>query len=519
VNQPDWQSLLASGIAEIGRQRGEEARLHLAEAYRMAPAERDVRYWLANALRLCAQPVAAEHMFRQLATEFPADAEVAFALAFLLRAEGRPADAAGVLVQLANVPGRDPATLLKVAGFLRDSDQYNDAISIMHLALDRAPEDASLHLKLARLYQAVGEFDAALGLLRKVVKINPRLGTAWLLLAHMQRFSDNTSSDWQLIEQAAKQPAGDEADMCLAFARGKGLDDMGQWQSAWKEICRGNQLRSLTQPWDRLVWKRQLAGSLQTASQPAAPVRNTGRHPVFIMGMLRSGTTLLEQMLDRHPGITGRGELNFLAHLAKEGPETIPPDETERVAGNNVALGNELWTRLRLDGPQQQRFIDKNPLNFRFIGFLLRIMPEAKIIHVTRDGRDSCLSCFFQLLQHPDTGFANSLDDLLDYYRGYRQIMETWQTLAWDRIHTVSYHDLVQKTRPTLEGVLDFLGLGWNTDMESDSAGPRPVRTASNWQARQPLHQRSLSRWQNYYAMAPGFFDAIAEVDRTAGAS
>jgi len=519
VNQPDWQSLLRTGIAEIGRQQGEEARLHLAEAYRMAPAERDVRYWLANALRLCAQPVAAEHMFRQLATEFPQDVDIAFALAFLLRAEGRPAEASGVLVQMAHAHEGDLATLLKVAGFLRDSDQYNDAISVMHMALDKAPDDASLHLKLARLYQAVGQFDAALGLLRKAVRIDPRLGTAWLLLAHLQRFSDDTSSDWQLIEQAAQQPLGDEADMCLAFARGKGLDDMGRWQSAWKEICRGNQLRNTAQPWDTLAWKQQLARSLQVASPSPAPGKNSGRHPVFIMGMLRSGTTVLEQMLDRHPGITARGELNFLAHLAKEGPETMPPDETARIARNKQALGNELWTRLRLDGPQQQRYVDKNPLNFRFIGFLLRILPEARIIHVTRDGRDSCLSCFFQLLQHPDAGFSNSLDDLLDYYRGYRQVMDRWCRLAGDRIHTVSYDDLVRETRPTLEGVLDFLGLGWDAAMENDRADTRPVRTASSWQARQPLHQRSLSRWQNYYAMAPGFFDAIAEVDQATGAS
>ena len=515
MNQPDWQSLLRTGIAEIGRRQGEEARLHLAEAYRLAPSKRDVRYWLGNALRLCAQPVAAERMFRQLATEFPADVEIAFALAVLLRAEGRPADASGVLVQLAHAHGGDPATLLKVAGFLRDSDQYSEAISVMHMALDKAPDDASLHLKLARLYQAVGQFDAALGLLRKVVRTNPRMGAGWLLLSQLQRFSDDTSSDWQLIEQAARQPLGDEADMCLAFAHGKGLDDMGQWQSAWREFCRGNQLRNTSQPWDRQAWKRQLARSLQAACQPAAPVQNSGRHPVFIVGMLRSGTTLLEQMLNRHPGITARGELNFLAHLAKEDPETMPVNETARVSRNNQALGNELWAGLRLDGPRQQRYIDKNPLNFRFIGFLLRILPEAKIVHVTRDGRDSCLSCFFQLLQHPDAGFSNSLDDLLDYYRGYRQLMDRWCRLAGDRIHTVSYHDLVRETRPTLEGVLGFLDLGWDAAMESDSVDARPVRTASGWQARQPLHQRSLSRWQNYYAMAPGFFDAIAEVDKT----
>ncbi len=513
MNQAHWQPLLRSGIAAIGRRQGEEARRHLAEAYRLAPLERDVRYWLGNALRLCAQSIAAEQMFRQLASEFPADAEIAFATAYLLRDEGRPDEAAAVLLQLASAATTHLTTLLKVAGFLRDSDQYEDAISVTRLALDRAPADASIQLKLARLYQATGQFESALNLLRNVVSIDPRLGAAWLLLAQMQRFSDDTSTDRTLIEQAVQKPPGEEADLCLAFAHGKVLDDRGQWQSAWQEFCRGNQLRSSAQPWDRMAWKQQLARSLQLANQPVAVVQNGGRHPVFIMGMLRSGTTLLEQVLDRHPQITGRGELNFLAHLAKEDAEAMQSTAPGQDAPDQQMPGNELWTRLRLNGPQQQRYIDKNPLNFRFIGFLLRIMPEAKIIHVTRDGRDSCLSCFFQLLQHPDADFSNNLDDLLDYYRGYRQIMNRWQQLAGERIHTVAYSDLVCKTRATLEGILDFLGLDWDAAVESDTPDQRPVRTASNWQARQPLHRRSLSRWPNYYSMAPGFFDAIAEVD------
>jgi tetratricopeptide (TPR) repeat protein len=490
----------------------------LTEAYRLAPADRDVRYWLGNALRLCAEPVAAEQMFRQLADEFPADVDIAFALAFLLRAEGRPGEAAGVLLQLAKLQPQEQAILLKVAGFLRDSDRYSEAITVMHMALDSAPEDASLQLKLARLYQAVGQFDAASSLLRNVVRINPRLGAGWLLLSQLQRFSDCTSPDWRLIEEAVRQPLGEEADMCLAFAYGKGLDDLGQWQSAWQAFSRGNRLRHAAQPWDTQAWKDLVSGSLQSASQAVAPALNEDRHPVFIVGMLRSGTTLLEQMLDRHPGITGRGELNFLAHLVKGGAGGVPQNAGGQAAQLSAKLGNELWTRLRLDGSPQQRYIDKNPLNFRFIGFLLRIMPEAKIVHVTRDGRDSCLSCFCQLLQHPDAGFSNSLDDLLNYYRGYRQIMDKWQQLAGDRIHTVAYHDLVCATRPTLQATLAFLGLDWDAKMEVDTEDQRPVRTASAWQARQPLHQRSLSRWQNYHAMAPAFFDALAKVDEAAGA-
>ena len=270
MNQPDWQSLLRTGIAEIGRQQAGEARLHLAEAHRQAPADRDVRYWLGNALRKCAQPVAAEHMLRQLTIEFPADVEAAFALAFLLREEGRPADASQVLLRLTSAHADNPVTLLKVAGFMRDSEQYDDAVTVMRMALEVARDDAGMQLKLARLYQATGQFDAALDLLRKAVRANPHQGASWLLLSQLQRFSDATSSDWKLIESAARQSLGEEADMCLAFAHGKGLDDMGKWQPAWEEYLPG---KSNAQPRATVgqTCMAAAAGKVFAVGQPTHP--------------------------------------------------------------------------------------------------------------------------------------------------------------------------------------------------------------------------------------------------------
>lgn len=502
-----WQSLLESGIRAVKSRKGETARALLEEAFSLAPGERAVRYWLGNALRLCERPAEAESMFRELLGQDPGDVETVFALAYLLREQGRPQDAAHVLLSLANLRSADLDTLLKAAGFLRDGNSHDAAIQIMKQALELRPEDAGLHFKQARLYQAVGAFDSALAHLRQALALEPGLGGAWLSLAELQRFSDHSAADWRMIVDAAGRKLGAEADMCVAFAHAKGLDDLEEWSSAWREYRRGNRLMDAAQPWNRGAWTTWLADNL-THRSPVVPVpQESDRHPIYIVGMLRSGTTLLEQLLERHSKIHGRGELNFLAHLTSgKTPGNPSPAATQKLA-------QELWTHLSLDGPPDHHYIDKNPLNFRFIGFLLSVLPESKIIHVRRDGRDSCLSCFFHLFQHPDTGFCRRLDDLVEFYRGYRHLMTHWEELAPDRILSVDYSALVGATRTTLETAMNFLGLGWEEGMTEAKTEQRPVRTASAWQARQPLHQLSVGRWKNYYNQAPDFFDTLAAID------
>lgn len=526
-----WRALLAAGRAAVASGRAEPALRALQQAREAAPRERDVRYWLGNALRLAGRGAEAEAEFRALLERDAGDEETAFALAWLLREQGRTREACETLVQLAragqaHAAGADTdaraRTLLKITGFLRDSNRFEDAIETLREAVRMHPGDAGLGFRLARLYQATGRFEEALAELRAVVDRDPALGGAWLSLAQLQKFTDETQPDLQRLRAAAERPAGTEAEMCVSFALGKAWDDLGAWSLAWEHYLRGNRLRYAMQPWDRERWRRRVEALLTTPVRPAEPRAGSPRHPVYIVGMLRSGTTLMESLLDRHPRVTGRGELNFLAHrAAARNDASFDPR----------AAGDALWTHLRLDGPEDGWYVDKNPLNFRFLGFLAETLPEARIVHVTRDGRDACLSCWFQLFQHPDAGFANDLDDLLDYYEGYRRLMRRWQDELGKRMLTVAYEDLVGDTTATLRRVLDHLGLGQERGSEylfpseegsernagkrySDPVPVRAIRTASAWQARQPVHTQSIGRWRNYRAFAPEFFDALADADR-----
>ncbi|MEJ8569738.1 tetratricopeptide repeat-containing sulfotransferase family protein [Elongatibacter sediminis] len=504
MNASEWRSLLAAGRQAMDDGHADTAVARFEQALALAPGRREIRYWLGNALRLAGRAQAAEQQFRDLLVEHPGDADTHFALAFLLREQGRGGDAALLLTDLARHDDAAPELLLKITGFLRDSNRFEEAIATLRLVMRQAPGDPSLAFRLARLHQATGRFDKALEAVRDALTGDPSLGGAWLSLAHLQRFEDPDHADLRRLRAAVDAPAGREAAMCIAFALGKAHDDLGDWRQAWDWYRRGNRLRHAEQAWDRDACARERQ-SARTQACPVPPFpAHSGRHPVYIVGMLRSGTTLLERLLDRHPRITARGELNFLAHQARAAKGSVPDP------GALHAAGDLLWTQLRQDGDENLHYIDKNPLNFRFLGFLAAALPEARIIHVRRDGRDACLSCYFQLFQHPEAGFANDLDDLVDYHHGYRQLMDHWESVLGARILNVDYEKLAENTAPSLRRILEFLGLDWDDAMDADDQTSRPIRTASTWQARQPVHRASIGRWRNYRAFAPEFFDALA---------
>jgi tetratricopeptide (TPR) repeat protein len=504
----DWRTLIENGIALLRQSQPQKALTQMQRAELQAPKERDVRYWLANAYRMTGETSRALSIFRKLLAERQGDFDTSFALAFLLRDAGASGDAAEALLKASEQPAVTLNQLLQITGFLRDSNQFAAAIQVCEKASAMNPGQADLHFKLARLYQATGAFDLALDTLRKTLDLQPSVGPAWTILAQQKHFRATGDVDYMRIQAAAGQSYGREADMCIAFAFGKALDDLEQWPQAWVQYQKGNRLMSKTTPWSQSAWRKFVERSIANTGKAASATPTTGRNAVFIVGMPRSGTTLLEQMLDRHPDITGRGEMNFLAHFAQQGSTSAPITGQQR-----KEMAKAFWTQLRLDGPESGIYIDKNPLNFRYLDLLFELLPAAKVLHVSRDGRDSCISCYFQLFQHADMAFSNSLEHLLAFYSGYRRLMAGWEKTYAERIHRVNYDELVHSSDDVLVKVLRFLGKEWDDVITQTPNQERVVRTASVWQARQPIHTRSVSRWRHYYSQAPDFFTRLSAID------
>lgn len=512
MQQDDWRKLTDDGVALLRQNQPHEASRLLRRAFRQAPDQKPVRYWLANACRKCGDNEEALALFRALLAEQPTDFDTAFAMAFLLRDMGRPADAAETLLGIANSGGESVDRLLQIAGFLRDSDQYDAATSVCEQAVGLQPERADLHFKLARLYQATGAFDRARISLRTNLRLNPSAGPAWSSLAQQQRFASDSDEDFQRIEDASTRSLGDEANMCVAFAFGKALDDLRRWPAAWAQYAKGNEMMSRAKPWNQSVWVRFVDRAIARNAVDRSPTPGSPRKGVFIVGMPRSGTTLLEQLLDRHPDIAGRGELNFLAHFARQSAQVSRLGEQQK-----QQMAETFWTQLRLDGPEDGFFVDKNPLNFRYLDLAFDLLPDARVLHVTRDGRDSCLSCFFQLFQHEDLAFSNDLEHLAAYYSDYRRLMTHWELTFPGRIMRVDYETLVRAGEDVLADLLGFIGAESKVGLTQIENHGGSVRSASIWQARQPVHTRSIGRWRHYEEHAPDFFARLAEIDSAFG--
>jgi len=506
--QDDWRTLTENGIALLRQSQPQKALTQLQRAERQAPKERDVRYWLANAYRTNGETNRALNIFRSLLVERPGDFDASFALAFLFRDAGTPGDAAEMLLKASRQSTVTQNQLLQITGFLRDSNQFAAAIQVCERAVAKSPGQADLHFKLARLYQATAAFDLALDALRKTLDLQPSVGPAWTILAQQKRFRAVDDVDYLRIQAAAGQSYGREADMCIAFAFGKALDDLEQWPQAWAQYQKGNQLMSETTPWNQRAWRKFVERSIAKTGTVEIATPSTGRNAVFIVGMPRSGTTLLEQMLDRHPDITGRGEMNFLAHFVQQGSGSAWITAAQR-----KEMADVFWTQLRLEGPENGTYVDKNPLNFRYLDVLFELLPTAKVLHVIRDGRDSCLSCYFQLFRHTDTAFSNSLEYLATFYSGYRRLMANWEKIYPERIHRVRYDELVESSDDVLAKAHRFLGTEWDDTVVHPLDQVGIVRSASAWQARQPIHTRSVNRWRHYYDQAPEFFNTLSAID------
>lgn len=507
----DWRSLTQQGIDLVQRGNAEKALPLLQKAYRKAPGQRVVRYWLGNALRMTGRSEMAQRVFRQMLSQRPDDFDASFALAFLFRDNGKPEKAADTLAEAAAQPGVSLNQLLQVAGFMRDINQFEKAIPVCEKALALKPGQPDLHFKLARLYQATGRFDEALDSLRKTLDLAPATGPAWLILSQQKRFENADDEDFKRIRAAAGQSFGREPETCIAFAYGKALDDLGDWPRAWTQYEKGNRLKAMAKGWNPADWRRYVGHKLEEPPPKIPGQAGSERRAVFIVGMPRSGTTLLEQMLGGHPDISGRGETNFLAHF----------DQQIRAAGAPSGqqlkeMADMFWTQLRLEGSEGGFYVDKNPLNFRYLDTLFRLLPSARVLHVTRDARDICLSCYFQLFQHEDTAFSYDLDHLADFYAGYRQLMAHWEKVWSDRIRRVGYDDLVKKPAETMTSVLSFLGADWDEAVTKSGGQSGIIRTASVWQARQEVHTQSLGRWAHYHDEAPDFFDRLQAIDQSA---
>ncbi|MGC1521876.1 MAG: tetratricopeptide repeat protein [Steroidobacteraceae bacterium] len=389
-------------------------------------------------------------------------------------------------------------------------------------ALELNPQSAAAVTVLAEANADRGEFTDAEDFFKRAIAIEPTCPEAWAGLARLRKMTLGDAAWLSQAQRIAAQGLPPRREICLRYALGKYFDDIQDFEQAFTHFRRANELTKL----NRLQHdRRQLTRAVDITidaydrhwlNQPRTAASDSPR-PVFIVGMLRSGTSLAEQILASHPAVFGAGELTYWSAAAATYRPSADGAETSASALNTLAGDYlRLLHELSADAP---RVVDKMPTNFPFLGLIHAALPNARIIHMRRNPLDTCLSIY---VQHFETivSYANDLGDLAHYYAEYLRIMNHWRSTLPERaILEVPYEGLVADQEGWSRRMLEFIDLPWDPRCLDFHRTRRTVLTASKWQVRQKISKASIERWRHYEKFLGPLLHLQAEpADRVPGA-
>ncbi|MFV8820023.1 tetratricopeptide repeat-containing sulfotransferase family protein [Haliea sp. E17] len=449
------------------------------------------------------------------------------------------AQKAKLLVQLRRLPqartaaqaalaaGPERALTLDTLGVvLTRLGDHQRAAATLRAAVQKAPDNPQFHFNLAAAEQFLGNVEAARRHYEQALELQPGFARAYWALAELEKNAPDPQRRDRLEKLFAASGDSPADRLYLGHALARAREQAGDYSGAFSALEAAKATRRAALQ-DSSIRDRTLFGELRGAfrdrDEQCRPAPGGINNPLFVVGMPRTGTTLLEQMLAAHPAIDTLGELQDfpLAVRAACASTTAPMLDTEVIAAARAAAAESLATRyqaaLAALLPAQQAgkryLIDKMPLNVLYVGFILQAFPAARIVLVRRNPLDTCLSNFRQLfaVDFSYYNYAYSLEDTARYYLEFDTLCRHWQALYGPRIHTLEYEQLVASPRETLAAVLQYLDLPWAEDCLDFHRRGGVVTTASTVQVREPLYRSAVGRWRRYeqeLAPAMALFDA-----------
>ncbi len=469
-------------------------------------------------------------MLRRMLEDAPGDGEGWYELGYLLKAEGRYADALDAFGQalVHGVRRPEEAHLNRGVLFSDHLRRDDEARRELNAALAIAPDYVPTLLNLGNLHEERGEREEAMRCYERLLAGSESAEPGhnelrYEALARIAQLEPAKSLDDPLLERL-RHAAATQPDRIvranLLFALGHGYDRLGAYDLAFDAFAKANRwlLRHAGRRYDRDQAAR-LTDALIAAFPEAAAGQSgaraaEGAEPLFICGMFRSGSTLVEQVLAAHPQVTAGGELDYLRRLAAVRLAPFPSSMATPDPERDAALADEYRADLASVFPAGTagRYIsDKRPDNFVLVGLIKRLFPDARIVHTLRDPLDTGLSIYSHHLQPAVAGYSCDLGDIGHYFGEYRRLMAHWRSLFPDSILDFDYDAFVREPAPALERLLDFLGLPWDPACLEFHRLGNTVKTASYWQVRQPLHAHASGRWRNYRAHLAPLRAALAE--------
>ncbi|MFC3051933.1 tetratricopeptide repeat-containing sulfotransferase family protein [Kordiimonas pumila] len=427
-------------------------------------------------------------------------------------------------ILLSTDPGNPNHLILKASILVRGGD-HEAALEIYEKVLADYPDQARAQLNYGHTLKTVGRLPDSIAAYRACIKLTPSIGEAYWSLANLKTFRFTDEDVDLMLSQVTAEGGGEAEDQAnLAFALGKAYEDRKEYENSFKYYKRGNAIRRVQQPYDAKINIYDTARQIKVLDTDFFKTREgqgcPAPDPIFIVGLPRAGSTLLEQILASHSQVEGTAELVDIIAMSRDlgGKKRVKsaskyPEILNDLSADDFArLGAQYLETTRIQRLNNTPFfIDKMPNNFQHIGLIHMILPNAKIIDARRHPMGGCFSGYKQLFARGQT-FSYDLSDIGHYYRDYVKLMDHWDEVLPGRVHRVQYEEMVADTETQIRKLLDYCDLEFEEACLKFYETDRAVRTPSSEQVRQPIYDKGLEQWRHYEEFLGPLKEALGPV-------
>jgi len=391
------------------------------------------------------------------------------------------------------------------------TNKIKKSISNFKKAIKLNPKLFILHHNLGVAYKSKGDFKKAKGSFLKALKIKPDFFYSYRNFGLLEKWKKKDNRIKKLKATYLKIFKEDDLKRELAFTLGKAHDDILDYKSAFGYFKEANRIHRLNSNYsikneEKLFQQIKISFNKNLLNDEDRKINKNFEKitPIFIVGMPRSGTSLIEQILSNHSKIFASGELNFMNNLINE--NLLYNNDILHDKVKLQVIANSYIEKIKNISDGSFFITDKNPLNFKWIGLIKLILPQSKIIHCYRNPKDICISIFKNFFPSNDMGFSSSMEDIITYYHLYKNLFKYWHSLIPNFIFDLSYEDLIRDKETLIKKTLYFLNLKWEKKCLDFHKNNRPVHTASDVQIRKPIYKSSLNSWEKYQKYLPTEF-------------
>ena len=498
--KPDYAEVHYNlGNAFRDQEKLQEAIEAYGNALSIKPDHADAYLNLGNALKDQGKLEEAIAEYKKACSTKPDYADAYLNLGNALKEQGRLDQAIDAYSKALSIRPDCVDAYLNMGAIFEDQEKLGEALGAYKKVISIKPDYADAHLIMGNVLKVQGKLDEAIEAYNKAISIKPDYADAHLNLSSIKKFTRKDEQFLQVQELYKSDGLSDEKRCKFSFTLAKMYEDVGELDQAFRHLFAGNALRkkllkySFKQDVDLFnrLKETQPHFSINSLEIKESSIKPT---PIFILGMPRSGTSLVEQIISSHSKVAGAGELKLVQHLGKKLPLSPKSMGIEAISEFRQRYLSEL-SKLS----HGKHFVtDKMPHNFLFIPLICAAFPEAKIVHVQRSPAATCWSNYKQYFAVEGLGYCYDLKDVVSYYSLYSDLMEFWQSEYSDRIYNLNYEKLTTDQEGETRELIDILGLDWNKACLSPHKNKRRVRTASIQQVRKKVYQGSSEVWREY---------------------